>query len=64
MSEIRGMLGFNFWIDNKRTSIEALLANKRDVPKEKQEIIRDLREEDAGEEKNHRIIAGNRAAKY
>ncbi|MCB0560084.1 MAG: hypothetical protein H6573_16625 [Lewinellaceae bacterium] len=46
MSGIRGILGFNFWVDNaKRLPIEALLGDRKTVPKERMAILRELEEE-------------------
>lgn len=46
MSGIRELLGFQFWVDNaKRAPIEALLAEKKKVPKERAAILRELEEE-------------------
>ncbi len=46
MSGIRGILGFNFWVDNaKRLPIEAMLGDRKSVPKERIAILRELEEE-------------------
>ncbi|MCB0567250.1 MAG: hypothetical protein KDD01_23020 [Phaeodactylibacter sp.] len=46
MSGIRGILGFNFWVDNaKRLPIEAMLGERKSVPKERIAILRELEEE-------------------
>lgn len=46
MSGIREILGFHFWVDNaKRLPLEALLGDKKSVPKERMAIMRELEEE-------------------
>ncbi|MCO6480631.1 MAG: hypothetical protein J5I94_28575 [Phaeodactylibacter sp.] len=46
MSGIREILGFNFWVDNaKRIPMEALLGDKKSVPKDRMAILRELEEE-------------------
>ena len=46
MSGIRGILGFNFWVDNaKRLPLEAMLGDRKSVPKERIAILRELEEE-------------------
>jgi len=46
MSGIRGILGFHFWVDNaKRVPLEALLGEKKNVPKDRMAILRELEEE-------------------
>ena len=46
MSGIREILGFHFWVDNaKRIPLEALLGDKKSVPKDRVAILRELEEE-------------------
>ena len=46
MSGIRGMLGFQFWVDNdKRAPLEALLSNTDRIPAERAAILKELQEE-------------------
>ena len=46
MSGIRDILGFHFWMNNaKRMPMEALLGNKKSVPKDRMAILRELEEE-------------------
>lgn len=46
MSGIREILGFHFWVDNaKRLPLEALLGDKKSVPKGRAAILRELEEE-------------------
>ena len=46
MSGIRGILGFHFWVDNaNRLPMEALLGEKKNVPKDRAAILRELEEE-------------------
>lgn len=46
MSGIREILGFHFWVDNaKRIPLEALLGDKKSVPKDRMAILRELEEE-------------------
>jgi hypothetical protein len=46
MSGIRGLLGFQFWVDNeKRAPIEALLQNKDRISPERAAILKELETE-------------------
>ena len=46
MSGIRDILGFHFWVNNaKRMPMEALLGNKKSVPRDRMAILRELEEE-------------------
>ncbi len=43
MGGIKDLLGFHFWLDNdKRSALESLLANQRQIPKDRQSILKDL----------------------
>lgn len=43
MSGIRGLLGFQFWVDNeKKAPIEALLQNKDRISPERAAILKEL----------------------
>jgi hypothetical protein len=45
-SGIRGMLGFQFWVNNdNRAPIEALLSNTARIPAERAAILKELQEE-------------------
>jgi len=59
MGGIKDLLGFHFWLDNnKRGALESLLANQRQIPKDRQSILKDLAFEATNENKklgkNHR----------
>lgn len=46
MSGIRGLLGFQFWVDNQNVApMEAMLKNKDRTPKDRAAIIRELAKE-------------------
>lgn len=60
MGGIKDLLGFHFWLDNeKRGALESLLANQRQIPKDRQSIIRDLAFEVAGLNKSDLKKLGN-----
>ncbi len=43
MGGIKDLLGFHFWLDNnKRVALESLLADQRQIPKDRQTILKDL----------------------
>lgn len=53
MSGIRELLGFHFWVDNaKRAPLEALLHNKKNLPKDRAAILKELEKERQPANKN------------
>ncbi len=53
MGGIKDLLGFHFWLDNnKRSALESLLANQRQIPKDRQSILKDLQFEASALNKN------------
>lgn len=64
MGGIKDLLGFHFWLDNdKRGALESLLANQKQIPKDRQSIIKDLAFEAAALKKNDLKKFGNNKAK-
>ena len=60
MGGIKDLLGFHFWLDNnKRGALESLLANQKQIPKDRQSILKDLAFEAAALKKNDLKKFGN-----
>lgn len=55
MGGIKDLLGFHFWIDNsKRIPIESMLTNQKQIPKDRQSILKDLNG-DVTHQVNHKM---------
>lgn len=53
MGGIKDLLGFHFWLDNsKRIPLESLLANQKQIPKDRQSILKDLNMDQSAIKKN------------
>lgn len=64
MGGIKDLLGFHFWLNNdNRGALESLLANQKQIPKDRQSILRDLAFEAATLKKNNLKKFGNNKAK-
>ena len=64
MGGIKDLLGFHYWLNNdKKGALESLLANQRQIPKDRQSIIKDLAFEAARLNKNDLKRFGNNKVK-
>jgi hypothetical protein len=64
MGGIKDLLGFHFWLNNdKRGALESLLANQKQIPKDRQSILKDLAFEAATLKKNNLKKFGNNRVK-
>lgn len=66
MNGIRGLIGFQFWVDNSKSApLEAMLQGRSRISEERRKIMRELENENRrGRRKNRRTWLSTPLAKF